>query len=63
MQLIGQKVEVRYLPDDPEKVWVFSEGKRYQARLTNRIENGKTKRENQVAIDYGTALGGGKNVH
>lgn len=41
MQLIGQKVEVRYLPDDPEKVWVFSEGKRYQARLTNRIENGK----------------------
>lgn len=63
MQLIGQKVEVRYLPDNPEKVWVFSEGKRYQARLTNRIENGKTKRENQVAIDYSTALGGGKNVH
>lgn len=63
MQLIGQKVEVRYLPDDPEKVWVFSEGKRYQARLTNRIENGKTKRENQVAIDYSTVLGGGKNVH
>ena len=27
MQFIGQKVEVRYLPDDPEKVWVFSEGK------------------------------------
>ena len=47
MQLIGQKVEVRYLP----------------ARLTNRIENGKTKRENQVAIDYRTVLGGGKNVH
>lgn len=63
MQLIGQKVEVRYLPDDSEKVWVFSEGKRYQARLTNRMENGKTKRENQVAIDYSTVLGGGKNVH
>lgn len=63
MQLIGQKVEVRYLPDDPEKIWVFSEGKRYQARLTNRIENGKTKRENQVAIDYSTVLGCGKNVH
>lgn len=29
----------------------------------NRIENGKTKRENQVAIDYRTVLGGGKNVH
>lgn len=42
---------------------LFSEGKRYQARLTNRIENGKTKRENQVAIDYRTVLGGGKNVH
>ena len=63
MQLIGQKVEVRYLPDDPEKIWVFSEGKRYQARLTNRIENGKTKRENPVAIDYSTVLGCGKNVH
>ena len=56
MQLIGQKVEVRYLPDDPEKIWVFSEGKRYQARLTNRIENGKTKRENPVAIDCTKSL-------
>ena len=45
MQFIGQKVEVRYLPDDPEKVWVFSEGKRYPMRLTNRVENGKAKRE------------------
>ena len=32
-------------------------------RLTDRVEDGKTKRENQVAIDYGTALGGGRNVH
>lgn len=38
MQLIGQKVEVRYLPDDPEKVWVFSEGKRYQDRLTIELK-------------------------
>lgn len=63
MQFIGQRVEVRYLPDDPEKVWIFSEEKRYPVRLTNRIENGKTKRENQVAIDYSTVLGGGENVH
>ena len=63
MQFIGQKVEVRYLPDTSEKTWVFAEGKRYPIRLTDRVENGKTKRENQVAIDYGTALGGGKNVH
>ena len=47
----------------PKKTWVFAEGKRYPIRLTDRVENGKTKRENQVAIDYGTALGGGKNVH
>lgn len=52
-----------YLPDAPEKTWVFAEGKRYPIRLTDRVENGKTKRKNQVAIDYGTALGGGKNVH
>ncbi len=57
MQFIGQKVEVRYLPDTPEKTWVFAEGKRYPIRLTDRVENGKTKRENQVAIDYGTAFG------
>ena len=63
MQFIGQKVEVRYLPDDPEKVWVFSEGKRYAMRLTDRVENGKTKRANQVSIDYSAALGGGEDVH
>ena len=63
MQFIGQKVEVRYLPDDPEKVWVFSEGKRYPMRLTARAENGKTKRKNQVSIDYSTVLGGGEDVH
>ena len=63
MQFIGQKVEVRYLPDDPEKVWVFSEEKRYPMRLTDRVENGKTKRANQVSIDYSAALGGGEDVH
>lgn len=63
MQFIGQKVEVRYLPDDPEKVWVFSEGKRYPMRLTNRVENGKAKRANKVSIDYSAALGGGEDVH
>lgn len=63
MQFIGQKVEVRYLPEDPEKVWVFSEGKRYPMRLTDRVGNGKTKRENHVSIDYSTALGGVEDVH
>lgn len=63
MQFIGQKVEVRYLPEDPEKVWVFSEGKRYPMRLTDRVGNGKTKRENHVSINYSTALGGGEDVH
>ena len=38
-------------------------GQKVEVRLTNRIENGKTKRENQVAIDYSTVLGGGENVH
>ena len=35
MQLIGQK-SIRYLPDDPESM-EYSQRKRYQARLTNRI--------------------------
>ena len=63
MQFIGQEVEGHYLPDDPEKVWVFSEGKRERMRLTDRVENGKTKRANQVSIDYSAALGGREDVH
>ena len=36
---------------------------RREAILTDRAENGKTKRKNQVSIDYSTVLGGGEDVH
>lgn len=63
MQFIGQKIEIRYLPGEPEKVWAFEAGQRFEMRLTNRVENGRSKRQNQPSIDYGTVLGGERNVH
>lgn len=52
MQFIGQKVEVRYLPDDMENAYVYYENVKYSIRKTNKIENGKTKRNNPFAINY-----------
>ncbi len=58
MQFIGQKVEVRFLPGDPESAYILSGGAHYQLRLTDRVANGRTKRENPVEIDYGKEAGG-----
>jgi transposase InsO family protein len=52
MQFIRSRVEVRFLPDKMEDAYVFFEGKHYPIRLTNRVENGRTKRSNNHAIDY-----------
>ena len=53
MQFIGQKVEIRYLPGDMGDAYLLSKGIRYPLRATNRVENGRTRRENPVSIDYG----------
>ncbi len=53
MQFIGQKVEIRYLPGDMGDAYLLSKGSRYPLRATNRVENGRTRRENPVSIDYG----------
>lgn len=52
MQFIGQKVEIRYLPDDMDNAYLFYENTKYPIRKTNKVENGKTKRKNQFSIDY-----------
>jgi transposase InsO family protein len=57
MQFIRSKVEIRYLPGNMENAYVFFEGTKYPIRQTNRVENGRTKRKNQHAIDY-SKLGG-----
>ena len=61
MQYIRLKVEIRYLPDRMQDAYIFFEGRKYPIRKTNRVENGRTKRDNQHAIDY-SKMGGSDNV-
>jgi hypothetical protein len=61
MQFIRSNVEIRYLPDKMKDAYIFFEDKHYPIRLTNRVENGRTKRKNQHAIDY-SKMGESKNV-
>jgi putative transposase len=61
MQFIRSKVEIRYLPDKMQDAYILFEGKHYPIRKSNRVENGRTKRENLHAIDY-SKMEGMKNV-
>lgn len=61
MQFIGQKMEVRFLPGDPESAYILYGGGHYPLRLTDRVENGRTKRERPLQIDYGKEAG--EDVH
>ncbi len=61
MQFIGQSVEVRFLPHDDTSVYILYDGQHYPLRRTDKVENGRTKRET-VTIDYGRASGGGEHV-
>ena len=52
-QFIGAKVEVRYLPDQMEKAYIYYEGKHFPLTLTNKNANSKVKRNNPYPkIDY-----------
>jgi len=59
MQFIRCRVEIRYLPDEMEHAYILDDGVKYPIRKTNKVENGKTKRNNAYAISYG---GGGRDV-
>lgn len=61
MQFIRSRVEIRYLPDRMQDAYIFFEGRKYPIRQTNRVENGRTKRNNQHAIDY-SKMEGPNNV-
>lgn len=61
MQFIRSKVEIRFLPDRMQDAYILFEGKHYPIRLTNRVENGRTKRNNAHAIDY-SRMGDSPNV-
>ena len=53
MEFIRSKVEIRYLPDAMEKAYIWYEEKKYPIRKTNKVENGKNKRNNEYEINYG----------
>lgn len=53
MQFIRCRVEIRYLPDDMEHAYILEGDIRYPIRKTNKVENGRTKRNNTYAINYG----------
>ncbi len=53
MQFIRCRVEIRYLPDDMEHAYILDDKVKYPIRKTNKVENGKTKRNNAYAISYG----------
>lgn len=53
MQFIGQKVEVRFLPGDPQSTYILYGEEHYPLRLTDRIANGNTRRNRPFQINYG----------
>jgi len=59
MQFIRSRVQIRYLPDDMEHAYIYHDNEKHFIRRTDKVENGKTKRCNPYAIDYG---GGENNV-
>ena len=61
-EFIGQRVEIRYLPDQKPNAYILQNGKRYPLRQTNKVENGRTKRQNGLSIDYSRIAGGGSDV-
>lgn len=60
MQFIGQTVDLRFMPGKPDSVFILYEKKRYPLRLTNKVENSRTKRST-FRIDY-AQTGGGSHV-
>lgn len=58
MQFISAKVDIRFLPDDMDSVYILMDGVKFPLRQTNRNENCHTKRNNAAAsIDY-SRMGG-----
>ncbi len=60
-RFIGCKVQVRFLPDKMEQSYIFHEGKHFPLILTDKVANGKSKRDNAIRIDY-SRKGGSSDV-
>ena len=53
MQFIGQTVEVRFLPGQPQTTCIFHDKAVFPLRMTDKVANCKTRRQKLPAIDYG----------
>ena len=55
-QFIRCKVEVRYVPNDMSTACIYSNGKKYPIRKTNKVENAHTRRATtNLTLDYSKA--------
>ena len=53
MEFIRPKVEIRYEPNDMHTAFIFYDKKKYSIRPTNKNENCRTKRKNNIkTLDY-----------
>ena len=55
MGFISQMVSIRYLPDDMDNAFILENNRKYPIRRTNKVENGKTRRKNNLKMDYDKA--------
>jgi len=53
MEYIRCCVEIRYIPGDTDSVFIYEKDKRISIRLTDKVENSKTKRNKQYSLTYG----------
>ena len=53
MEYIRCSVEIRYNPSDTNSAFIMDGDRRVPIRLTNKVENGKTKRNNPYSLNYG----------
>lgn len=56
MQFVGRKVEIWYLPSDPEDAFIPFDDERFVIRPTDRVANGKAKRRTGKAARAGHAM-------
>ena len=52
MQFIRQTVEVRFLPDRLSEAYIFSDGKHFPLKLTDKQANSRAKRADWPTVDY-----------
>jgi hypothetical protein len=59
MQFMRRTAEIRFLPDRLEEAYIFEGGVHYPLRLTDKIANGRMRRDKGPTIDYSLAGGAG----